>query len=95
MQIRVRARLMCVNAPESRGKNKTAEGVAMADYVKGLHLTAATIEPVKSDAFGRSLAYVRPAGWDQTLNRHLHEIGAPLYDKLTRKERAECQARFR
>lgn len=88
-----RFRLMCINAPESRGSRKSPEGVAMSELVKSLGITSGTIEIVKKDAFGRFLVHFRPEGWDQSLNRFLFRNGAPLYGRLTRAERADCEVR--
>lgn len=87
-------RLMCINAPESRGKDKSAEGVEMSEHVKALGLKTAWIEPVDRDAFRRYLVYLTPADWSESLNLYLHERGAPLYGRLTKAARAECERRF-
>ena len=89
-----RLRLMCINAPESRGKNKSDAGVAMSDLVKGMGIREARVELLKLDAFGRYLAWVRPKGWDITLNEWLYRNGAPLYARLTRADRAACVERL-
>lgn len=89
-----RFRLYCINAPESRGSRKTQAGVAIAGMVKALGIRSGTIEVVKQDAFGRWLVWFTPYGWDQTLNEWLSDHGAPLYDRLTRVERAICESRL-
>lgn len=92
--VKGRFRLMCINAPESRGRGKSDEGVAMAQAVKNLGIERGQIEVVERDSFARWLVYVRPEGWDITLNRWLYRGGAPLYDGLTRAEKAECLRRL-
>lgn len=88
-------RLMCVNAPESRGKDKTPEGVEMSDAVKAMKLNYGSIEVVGVDVFGRLIAYFTPRRSDKTLNLRLFEMGAPLYSGLTKAEREECLRRFK
>lgn len=89
-----RFRLMCINAPESRGPRKSDDGVAMSEMVKDLQITSGVGEIVDRDAFGRYLTFFRATGWDQSFNRFLHHSGAPLYARLTRAERADCEQRL-
>ena len=89
-----RFRLMCINAPESRGARKTEAGVLMSEHVKQFLIDTTYVELVERDVFGRWLAFATPAGWTQSLNQYLYEFGAPLYHRLTRAERAECIERL-
>lgn len=92
LTIEGRFRLMCIDAPESRGKRKSPEGVAMSEAVKEMRIQIGMVRIYKKDAFGRWLVFFRPTGWEETLNRHLLGIGAAYYRRLTRSERAMCEA---
>ena len=94
LTVPARFRVMCINAPESRGQHKSEAGVAMSEMVKGLGLKGGVGEIVGKDAFGRYLIYFRATGWDISLNRFLFQNGAPLYSRLTRASRAECERRL-
>jgi endonuclease YncB( thermonuclease family) len=89
-----RFRLMCINAPESRGRHKSDEGVALSKRIKEMGLDRGTVEFYKEDAFGRYLAYFTPEGWEKSLNHTLFEDGIPLYSGLNKRERSECLRRF-
>jgi len=84
--LRDRFRLYCINAPEKWSE----EGKAMIEYIEGLQIERGMVELVEEDAFGRWLSFITPAGWRETLNKHLYERGAPLYHRLTRAERDLC-----
>lgn len=86
-----RFRLYCINAAES----DTAEGQALTEAVRGEKIRRGRIEVVGRDAFGRWLVWFTPRDWDRSLNHWLHERGAPLYARLTQRERAICEERLK
>ena len=81
-----RFRLMCINAPESN----TEAGRAMNALLATWEIESGTVVALKRDSFGRILAYLTPTGWDETLNKRLHDLGAPLYGRLSRADRELC-----
>ena len=90
-----RFRLYCINAPESRGARKSEDGVKLSQAVKDLGIERGEVEVVGTDVFGRLLVWFTPEGWGElTLNEWLFRNGAPLYARLTRAERALCEARL-
>lgn len=89
-----RFRVMCINAPESRGRHASDAGKAMSDQVTALGIVFGTVEIVERDVFGRWLVYLSVPDWEVTFNKYLYDRGAPLYSRLTRAEKAECLRRL-
>ncbi len=83
-----RVRLMCINAAEK----STGAGVALIEHLGTLGIVSGRLEIVDRDVFGRYLAFFFPDGWSISLNQYVFERGAPYYHRLTRAERAACEA---
>lgn len=70
-----RLRLQCVDTPELRGEERP-DGLRVRDVVREwLSDGAAVVEIDGRGKYGRWLAFVTPAGWDETLNERLVREG--------------------
>lgn len=93
----VRLRLACIDAPESRGREKTVIGVEMKGYVARLIEGSDVLVSIEGDGgFGRFLSDVFVPGMSEPLSQHLYRRGAPLYtgSSTTKKAIEACRVRM-